>query len=108
MSSRTLTNTAWGEMARDVDDDGAVTITSLCKVCAGTNVQRSHHHENAFQVVRPKHKAGCRFHPDALTPIAPSMLASVPRIVGAGVSPAVVWALLVVLVILAFLGGWAL
>lgn len=108
MSSRTLTNTAWGEMAHDIADDGSATVTSICKACAGTNVQAIGAADNVFQKVRPKHKAGCRFHPDAQVPQASQVAATVPVVVGGRLPPALIWALIVALIVLAFLGGYAL
>ena len=107
MSSRTLTNTAWGEMARDVADNGSVTLTSTCKLCHGMHVQALHPDDNPCAKVRPRHEKGCRFHPDYAK--APTIIASLPVALHAHrLPPNLILALIIALIVLAFLGGWAL
>ena len=109
MSRHTLTNTAWGEMTVTYGEH-VLSISSRCKACHVATVQADLPlATNPFLVVAPKHRRTCRFHPTRQTAPPPTVATQLAATVQLhGLSPTVVFALVVLLVVLAFVGGWAL
>lgn len=60
MSSRTLTNTVWGELCVDYQEDGVQLVRATCKVCQGMRTAVLARGENPFRAVMPTHTDECR------------------------------------------------
>ena len=65
MASRTQTSTHDGDVTRDVDDDGTVTMRTVCKLCYTACETQIGATDNVFHRLAFRHTPNCRFHPDA-------------------------------------------
>lgn len=65
MSRHTTTSTSWGEMrVTPHADSQTLHIHSRCKICFKDTEQTIPDTLNPFEKVLPRHRIGCRFHPD--------------------------------------------